>query len=974
VAIDRAEEPFRETPAESAVAYSFAPFRLFPAQRTLLKGDAPVRLGSRALDILIHLVEHAGSVVGKDELMARVWPEVSVDEGSLRTHIGGLRRALGDGQDGRRYVVNVPGRGYSFLAAVSRSSEPVAAGAASPIQGFNDLPASLIQIVGRDEIVDALVEILPKRRFVTIVGPGGIGKTTVALGVANRLASAYPDGVRFVDLAPIADTRLVLGVVGSTLGLTARSGDVLSDIVTHLRGRRMLLVLDNAEHVLDGTAPLAEAIFRDAPEVHILATSREPLRAEGEWVRRLPALAVPPSSAATGAKEALSFPAIELFVERATANLDSFELTDSNTPIVAETCRKLDGIPLAIELAAGRIGAFGLAGLAAALDDRFKLTARGRRTATPRHRTMSATLDWSYQWLGELEQAVLRRLAIFAGRFKLNAALAVLADVHAGPDAVEALANLVDKSLVTADVGGPNVVYRLLNTTRAYGVEKLREGGEFDDVARRHAEYYLKLFDACEADWDDRPLPDWLGPYAAEIDNLRAALDWTFSPSGDPSLGVVLTISAAPLWFQLSLPDECHARMDQALSHVDAKDAPRARLQLLAIRSWELETRIAADPKLRGLRAAVLDLAERLEDYDHQAFSLWGLWASHFVRGEKPEAIERARKFRDVAVTSDDAFYLAKSDRIFATMAYHAGNFAEAREHLDRAFGRRYTPARRAQLIRRRMEQHNEHRSMRALVLFHQGFLDQAMRVEDDNFAFALGTGNVSAELNFLSQSTCFVALYVGDVARAETYVGRFVELCRTYNLAFSAVGECFAGILMHLRGEAAAGLSGLRSGTERLRGAGYTVYAPLIMSNLAERLGEIGEFGAGFAMLEEAFQRTKARADHWLLPELLRIRGRIACLAGKASEAERDLADAIDLADRQGALLWELRAARTLAILRQAQGRVAGGRDVLQPVYDRFTEGFESIDMRAAKRLLDDLARQVPVRFPKATPEADSR
>jgi predicted ATPase len=328
---------------------------------------------------------------------------------------------------------------------------------------------------------------LPQRRFITVVGPGGIGKTTVALAVAHGLIAPYRDGVWFVDLAPLADPLLVPSALAFVFGLAVRSENPASGLIAFLRDKKILVVLDSCDHCVEAAAALAVDLLKGAAGLNILATSREPLRAEGECVQHLTPLKVPPISRKLTAAEALAFPAVQLFVERAIACLDEFELSDADAPIVADICRSLDGIALAIELAAGRIDALGVAGLAVALDD--QLLTRGRRTALSRHRTLSAALDWSYEFLPESERIILRRLSVFDGYFTLESASAVAADSRvAATDVVEGLANLVTKSLVTADISGQIVQYRQLETTRAYARGKLVESGDFEQIAKRHAE------------------------------------------------------------------------------------------------------------------------------------------------------------------------------------------------------------------------------------------------------------------------------------------------------------------------------------------------------------------------------------------------------------------------------------------------------------------------------------------------------
>jgi predicted ATPase/DNA-binding winged helix-turn-helix (wHTH) protein len=475
---------------ELARTFSFGPFHLLPTQRLLLEGGNPVHLGSRALDILIALVERRGELVSKEELMVRVWPKIFVEPANLTVHVATLRRILGDGRDGNRYLVNIPGRGYRFVAPVSVAEKEVL-WLPRPIasKGAHNLPARITRLVGRTETLRALATQLSEERLITIVGPGGIGKTSVALSVAETVAGYYGHGVWLVDLARISDHRLVPSAVASVLGLASLSDDPIPSLVESLRRKQMLVVLDNCEHVVEAAASLAVSILRGAPGVRILATSREPLRVEGEHRHRLSSLGVPSASAPLTAAEALRFSAIELFVQRASARLDDFELRDCDVSIVADLCRKLDGLPLAIEFAADHIDTLGVCGLSERLAGGLQLLTGRHRTTLPRHQTLRAMLDWSYNWLPRPERVVLRRLSIFASEFSMEAANVVAAGGEiAVSEVVDHVVSLATKSLVTANICGKAPRYLLLETTRFYALEKLRESGEFDVVARRHAE------------------------------------------------------------------------------------------------------------------------------------------------------------------------------------------------------------------------------------------------------------------------------------------------------------------------------------------------------------------------------------------------------------------------------------------------------------------------------------------------------
>jgi predicted ATPase len=467
--------------SEESHQVQFGDFRLDSQRRVIDRAGSQLHLGSRAREILAMLLEHAGETVAKRDLMARVWPRAVVDEGTLRVHISALRRALAGGDSASHYIENVTGHGYRFVAPVRRgNADGQAPGLSFPLH----------RLIGRADSISAVSASLPRRRLVTLVGPGGVGKTSVALATADYMRECYPDGVHLVDLASVADRFSVARGVAAALGIPtdSHSHDVLSDVIEHLKPRRTLIVLDSCERAIDGAAIIAEELLGGTSNVNVVATSREPLRAKGEWVIRLGPLGLPAPTAVLTAEQALRFPAIQLFVERATAGLHSFALLETDVAAVVEICRRLDGLPLAIELAAARVDQFGVRGLAAHLYDPRGLLTRGYRTAVPRHRSLRAMLDWSYETLTPLEQIVLRRLAVFSVPFDLAAATAVVVDDEIDSTAVlDTLANLAAKSLLLTQASGERILYRLFETSRAFALEKLGRSQEITEIRRRHA-------------------------------------------------------------------------------------------------------------------------------------------------------------------------------------------------------------------------------------------------------------------------------------------------------------------------------------------------------------------------------------------------------------------------------------------------------------------------------------------------------
>jgi predicted ATPase/DNA-binding winged helix-turn-helix (wHTH) protein len=928
---------------------SFGLFRLFATERRLEKDGVALNLGSRALDLLIALVERATEVVSKRELMARVWPNLVVDEGSLRFHIGSLRKVLGDGQSAVRYVTNVPGRGYCFVAPIERSAvkpllaEHVVADRAAK------LPARLLRMVGRNEAVQEISEQLIGQRFVTVVGPGGIGKTTVAVSIAHAKFAEFGGAVHFVDLGALDDPALVPSALASTLGLSVNSHSPIKALLSFVRDQRMLLVLDGCEHVIETAAALAESIFREASQVHILATSRESLRVEGEQVCRLPPLGCPPDAPGLKAAEAMSFPAVRLFVERVTASGHPFVLSDADAPIVADLCRRLDGIALALELAASRVAALGIRGTAALLDSQFRLLWQGRRTALPRHQTLGATLDWSHNLLSEFERVVLRQLAVFVGTFSLEAAQSVAAEtpIDRGP-VVEAIASLVAKSLVATEIDATSVRYRLLDTTRAYALGKLIRSGEATAVALRHATYYRELLERTDSAASRLSKPKAAAVHREHVSNVRAALEWSFSAQGDLDLGTALAAAAAPLFLEMSLLSECRVWMERSIAARDAAAwDPRREMEIQAALALSLMFTEGDCEEVRAALVRGVALAEELK-YPRLQLHLLGALNILLTRlGDFHGALALARQSEVVAKMIRDPAATVMADWMLGVSYHFVGNQCRARGHCETVLHPHASPH--CMLIH-----YYRTRTLVALArtLWLQGYADRAVKIARQTLDEA-GAPEHPVSLCICLIYAVSVFLWIGDWPAGGAIIERLIAHAQRHSLApYHGVGVGLKGELSLRRGDVDTGIRLLRTCLETIPAN------PVFTGDLAEGLAMAGQFDEATAVIDEAIAYSERNGESFYTPEILRIKGELLASAPGAnlSEAEDWLSRSLQLARRQSALAWELRTTTSLALLRRKQDRHGEAHAALAAVYGRFTEGFETSDLRAARRLLDEL------------------
>jgi predicted ATPase/DNA-binding winged helix-turn-helix (wHTH) protein len=931
----------------------FGPFRLSITERLLEKGGDRVQLGSRALDILIALVERPAEVVSKKELIAKVWPGLVVDEGSLRYHVSALRKALGEGRPGKRYVTNVSGRGYCFVAPISRAASPPALLSNSLADSPVGLPPSPTRMVGRDETVQLISEELTARRFFTIVGPGGIGKTTVANAVSRTMLAAFDGAVHYVDFGPLGTPSLVPNMVASTVGLPGNFDDPLAALPTFLRDRRMLLVLDSCEHLIETIAPLAERIFRAAPEVNILATSREPLQVEGEQVHRLQPLAFPLDDTPLTAACALTFPAVQLFVERAASHGSDFELNDADAPIVGKVCRRLDGIALALELAAGRVGAHGIKGIASLLDGPCRLLWQGRRTALPRHQTLSAMLDWSYNLLPEGERAILRRVSVFVGAFSLEAAQFVAAgDILEKEQVAEAIAGLVSKSLVAVETNHTGTLYRLLDTTRAYVLAKIVDSGEKNTIARRHAIYYRGFLESVEI----ASLTCFKRIGAVEswrhVSNVRAALVWSFSEQGDKEVGTALAAASAPLFLELSLLAECRSWMERAITEHGGQ-GDRREMELQETLAVSLMLIKGNGEEVHALTTA-LSLAQALELPYHQ-MRLFAAQHSFLLRiGDFRGAAVVAEQNEAVAKRTADPTAMMIADWMLGVSHHLLGDQASARRHCETSLNPE--PIQNSSLIRSGYDQRIRALVILARSLWLQGYANRAVTVATQALHLANALDH-PVSLCFCCIFAVTVLLWTGDWSEADRIIYKLIACAEKYSLGpYQAIGLGLKGRLSLQHGDTEAGLRLLHACLDALEAGQNQALTAVFTSDLAIGLARAARPDEANAAIDKVIACSEPTRPHFHIPEVMRIKGEILASGSHSCEAESWFSRSLDLARKQSALAWELRTATSLAHLWAREGRGDEASRVLRPVYGGFTEGFDTPDLRAAKRLLNEL------------------
>jgi predicted ATPase len=743
----------------------------------------------------------------------------------------------------------------------------------------------------------------------------------------------------------------VAEALGSALGLPPETAGKLDRVVNHLRHQRHLIVLDTCEAATEGAARVTEALFAEAPNVRLLTTSREALRAVGEWVYRIEPLAAPASGAGLSAEEALRYPAVQLFVHRAAANHAGFALRDEDVPLVSAICRDLDGMALAIELAAGRVDAYGVRQVADLLSTEFALTWPGRRTAPPRQQTLNATINWSHELLSDTERAVFRRLAAFVGAFSLEAAQSIAADGEISPAAIiEALASLVAKSLVNAESDGLRGRYRMLDTTRAYARGKLAASAEEAAVWLRHARHYL---DQLQTDASGNAP---LNPEETSI-NVRVALERAFGPDGDPTVGLRLAAAASPFWLRHGLVVDSRRWSREALVDLDRRSHPRDEIDAHITLVSALTHTEGLTPEIHRNWAKAFESAKREGRREHELTGLFVLWG-HEMRNARYQAAQALLDGADVLEAAGaDAAHRAMADWMVGRSAHCRGDHRLARERLEHLVGEFTEAAGRPVLNLFGYDLESAAYSILGLTHLLLGNFDQARTASDRAIAKAQALGYPLPLASALLWRAFLLYFLDEDPHEADSLTRRVIESARANSMDGPlAMALAFRGLWLARSGDVLRGTETTLEGLRRCAAMNYFRLQPLVRAELALQIVRHADRGAGPAV--DVDLHDEADPETWCTPGILRVKGEIAERTGDARAAEALYRDALTLAERHGALTWQLRAANGLAGLWIAQKRPADAAELLAPIVNRFAPSADQPDLRVAAHHLEACRR----------------
>ncbi|MFM0133319.1 ATP-binding protein [Paraburkholderia sediminicola] len=936
--------------------------------RVVRRRDEVLHVGSRGFEILALLASVDGRLVTKDELMDAVWPDTVVEENNIHVHLSALRKAFGEDRD---CIVTVPGRGYRLMprtAAALPSENP------APGKALRRLPPFPTGLIGRDAAITQVCAALDSAPVLTLTGAGGIGKTTLSIAVAHQIAEAHPEPVCFVELAALTDRQAILSSIAQSCQLSF-DGDFpsIDTIAAMLADNPCTLVLDNAEHAITHVAGIVEVLTAGNPALRVLVTSREPLRIAQERTVRVEPLDVPAHDATE--QEVLAQSAVHLFLARLQALLGKACFDKTETFIAGEICRRLDGIPLAIELAAAGVLSFGIEGVYRRLDDRMSILTRGYRTALPRQKTLRATFDWSFALLDPGAQALFRRLAMFGGVFTLEPMCAVACDsgLTIGA-AIDGIGELVEKSMVNVSFDGPVATYRMNESTRAYALEQLHAENETQEIASRIARYFASRFDAGVGRTCSLQLAVASSDLRQTLDDARAAAEWAFSAGGDLHLAVELTSTLTGVLLGNCLIEECGTRAERAVSalnelppgSIDVVSEMRVRAALAATlpnlcgpigRSWQLWNE-------------VLDLAISSGNDEFQARAYWGLWNAALYGGNVHDAIDHALSFQTFARNHGHAWQETLANLLVAVAQHCSGQHDQAKSRIVGAMQHLATHPREAEQITSfAVNPLAICYATLARIVWLQGDADEALAYVDKSVNLITPDKMEPWLTHVLGVVAVPIALLSGDSQRGRRYLDIMrSQAVRHRFTIWREYSECLAASCDLLEGETERGLPVLEASLDALIARGFRRLITPLVVGCAEELIADGRFADAAARLADTLIFCRRNGKLFFLPEVWRALGLLAQararLEVQASDAWRDtlnearacFLEAIQLSQHQGARMWQLRATVAMARLSHEDGQTASALALLQNLSVDFERSSRSPDVQALFELIDAL------------------
>ncbi|AHX13397.1 transcriptional regulator [Dyella jiangningensis] len=921
--------------ASSEMRWGFGSFILWEGQRRIESSGQEIKLGSRSFDLLLQLLKRAGEIVSKDELLLAVWGSVVVEETSVRVHMSQLRKALGvpgDGEGCREWISNVPLRGYRFNGRVLRELiGPPAKIKAKSGASFTKPPSRLTELVGRQTDVDYVLKAIDNHRLVTIVGPGGIGKTSVALVVVERRQAKSATEVAFVDLSPLISSEHVLATMARALGGSADLPDPLQAMTQSLAGRNVLVLIDNCEQVIDSLAFPITRLLSALPGLRILATSRETLHIFGEHVYRLPTLAVPSADHFLLA-QAMQWPSVELLVERAqAAGAGAFDELDG--PSLVKISRQLDGIPLAIELVAARLGSQSVNDLASRLNNHMRLLSIDSRSASARHQSLAAALNWSVDLLSDNELRVFRRLSVFRGHFGAEHALQVVAGEIDPEVAFDALVSLVDKSLVLFERSEAAAPYRLLDTTRSYAGNLLAESDEQAALRQRHGSLMLALMNAATAELPKLTELAWGDRYDHVLDDVRFALEISLTSQPDAKAAASLVIASAPLWFHLSLVAEYRDWIAAALKLVDEQAEPN--IETATWLATQLMIALLHTAGSRSYLNAVCDralagaLATGVRVLELQA--RWGRCTHDMFSGEYAAALPHSETLLATAESWSDPAALNLAHRVSGMANHFSGRFDTSIFHCEASL-RLSGPGRtRTNMVG--VDPVVAAKAVLSRTLWIRGETTRALKTAAEAVERAEMAGHAASLCSAL-YGACPVALWSGEFELADRWIHKMIgEAQRKGLVTWLRYAESFLQGLQlafdddpkpHVR-QVFERFSGYESPRKEML---VTFCADWVDDEMAARV----EKGEGLWCAAETWRALGVRSER----------------RGMAAEAEAFYLRALETCARQRAIGWELRAAPNLATLWASMGRRKQAIQLLDDALGKVA--FDGHDRAAAK------------------------